>query len=43
MVVLGDLMEKEYMIETRDLTKRFGDVVAVDSLNMHVNKIAIHP
>jgi len=35
-------MEKEYVIETRDLTKRFGDVVAVDSLNMHVKRGEIY-
>jgi len=32
----------EYAIETIDLTKRFGDHVAVDRLNLHVEKGSIH-
>jgi len=36
------LRENEYVIETRDLTKRFGDVVAVDSLNMRVKRGEIY-
>jgi len=35
-------MNKEYVIETRDLTKRFGDVVAVDNLSINVRKGEIY-
>ncbi len=32
------MQEQEFVIETRDLTKRYGDFVAVDSLNLAVRK-----
>jgi ABC-2 type transport system ATP-binding protein len=31
-------MAEEYIITTRDLTKRFGDFTAVDAISFHVNK-----
>ncbi|PSQ51289.1 ABC transporter ATP-binding protein [Halobacteriales archaeon SW_8_65_20] len=35
-------MTKEYAIQTRDLTKRYGDVTAVDGIDLHVPEGAVY-
>ena len=35
-------MTKDYVIEMRDITKRFGEFVANDQINLNVKKGEIH-